>query len=106
MARPVKCRKICCGEESLCFAPLGAKAGKLPEVVMTLDELEAVRLVDMEKKYHAEAALSMGVSRQTLGNIVESARAKIAEAVIKGKVLAIRGGAVQRRKQAKKQAQS
>ena len=102
MARPVKCRKICCGQDSLCFAPLGAKAGRLREIVMTLDELEAVRLVDLEKKYHAEAAVSMGVSRQTLGNIVESARAKMAEAVINGKVLAIRGGAVQKIKQAKK----
>lgn len=101
MARPVKCRKICCREDSLCFAPLGAKAGELAEIVMTLDELEAVRLVDLEKKYHSEAALSMGVSRQTLGNIVESGRAKMAEAVIKGRLLAVRGGAVQRKKREK-----
>ncbi len=94
MARPVKCRKICCGEESLCFAPLGAKQGKLREIVMTLDELEALRLVDLEKKYHAQAALSMGVSRQTLGNIVESARAKTTEAIIKGCVLAVKGGTI------------
>ena len=98
MARPVKCRKICCEADSICFVPLGIQPGKAAEVVMTLDEMEAVRLVDLEGKYHEAAAKSMGVSRQTLGNIVEAARRKMTDAIIKRKVLVIRGGEVEKKR--------
>jgi uncharacterized protein len=98
MARPVKCRKVCCGKGSRCFHPIGKNPGKLERVEMTLDELEAVKLLDYEGKYQEQAAKSMGVSRQTIGNIIESARYKIAGAILHGKLLSIRGGNVAKKK--------
>jgi len=56
---------------------------------LNLDELEAVRLADLQGSYHEEAAKEMKVSRATFGRIVNNARHKIAEALIQGKALRI-----------------
>jgi predicted DNA-binding protein (UPF0251 family) len=66
----------------------------LEEVRLGLDELEAVRMADLEGLYHEEASERMGISRQTFGNIVESARKKIADALVNGKALVVEGGRV------------
>jgi len=62
---------------------------------MTLDELEALRLVDHEGLYQDAAGQRMGVSRQTLGRILESARKKVAGALVLGRALRIEGGPVE-----------
>ena len=61
---------------------------------MTLDELESLRLADLEGLYHEEAAQRMNVSRQTFGRIIESARRKAAQALVVGKAIRIEGGEV------------
>ena len=61
----------------------------LEEVVLTLDELETLRLADHEGAYHEEAASMMGISRATFGRVLEQARRKVAEALLKGKALKI-----------------
>jgi predicted DNA-binding protein (UPF0251 family) len=66
---------------------------KLSRVWLRPDQLESVRLADLEGLYHEEAARRMGVSRQTFGRIVESARRGIADAIINRKCLSIEGGA-------------
>ena len=53
-------------------------------VVLTLDELEALRLADLEGLYQEAAARQMGVSRQTFGRIVTEARKKSAQALVNG----------------------
>lgn len=53
------------------------------------DEAEAIRLADYERLYHEEAALRMGISRATFGRIVNNARHKVAEVIIKGMALRI-----------------
>jgi predicted Fe-Mo cluster-binding NifX family protein len=63
-------------------------------VVLTIDEFEAVRLADLVGLYQEEAAKKMNVSRQTFGNIIESAHKKIADAIINAKALKIKGGIV------------
>ena len=98
MARPVKTRKVCCGAGSRCFHPIGKNPEKLGKIEMTLDELEAVKLIDFEGKYQEEAARSMGVSRQTIGNIVEKARYKMASAILQEKLLTVCGGNVIKKK--------
>ncbi|MGC9089641.1 MAG: DUF134 domain-containing protein [Caldisericia bacterium] len=75
------------------FAPLG-KEEYQELIVLTFDELEALRLADMEGMYHEEAAKLMGVSRATFGRILEQARKKVSEAIIQGKALKIEGGMV------------
>lgn len=76
------------------FKPAGIPGRMLDEVIITLDELESVRLADFEGLYQERAAELMGVSRPTFGRIVEAARRKIADALIHGKVLRIAGGPV------------
>lgn len=60
---------------------------QLETVELAKDELEAIRLTDLEGLYQEQAAEQMGVSRQTLGNILKRAHKKIAEALIEGKAL-------------------
>lgn len=95
MSRPQCCRRI--GQEPPCtvFKPAGIPARFLEEVVLTLDECEALRLADLNGLYHEAAAASMHVSRQTFGRIVDSARQKTAQALILGKALRIEGGTIE-----------
>jgi predicted DNA-binding protein (UPF0251 family) len=76
------------------FKPAGLPGHALEQVILSLDELEAVRLADLEELYQEEAARRMEVSRQTFGNIVASGRRKLADCVVNGKLLRIQGGAV------------
>jgi len=59
---------------------------------LTVDELEALRLADKEGMYQEHAAERMNISRPTFGRIVETARRKVAEALVEGKALRIEGG--------------
>jgi uncharacterized protein len=76
------------------FKPAGIPVRMLDEVVLALDEFEAIRLADLQGLYHEEAAEKMRVSRPTFGRIIDAARRKVAEAVIMGKALRIAGGPV------------
>jgi predicted DNA-binding protein (UPF0251 family) len=94
MPRPPKCRCIGWQPGTSTFKPAGVPGHALEQVTLGLDELEAVRLADLEGLYQEEAARRMEVSRQTFGNIVASARRKLADCVVNGKLLRIQGGAV------------
>ena len=92
MARPRNCRRVGSMPESNYFKPRGILLSALEEVVLTVDEFEAVRLADLEGLYQEQAAERMNISRQTFGRIIESAHKKMAEALVKGKALKIEGG--------------
>jgi uncharacterized protein len=62
---------------------------ELEEVTLSMDEIEAVRLADYEGLYHQDAAEKMRISRQTFGRILDGARKKMAECLLKGKALKI-----------------
>ncbi len=95
MARP-KCKRLVTGlPEANYFKPRGIPLYQLEEIVLTVDEFEAIRLADCEGLYHEEAAEKMGISRQTFGRVIESARKKVAQALTKGKALKIEGGMFQ-----------
>lgn len=64
----------------------------LEQTVLTVDELEAIRLAYLEGLYQADAAAKMSVSRQTFGRIIDSANKKIADALVNGKAIKIEGG--------------
>jgi uncharacterized protein len=96
MARPCRCRKIRCNPDSSYFKPRGIPLDGLEEVNLALDELEAVRLADYEGLYQEDAAKKMNISRQTFGNIINSAHKKIADVLLNAKALRIEGGAVKR----------
>ena len=95
MPRPYRCRRIRCSPDSNYFKPRGIPIDALEEINLTLDELEAVRLADLESMYQEDAAKKMNISRQTFGNIVNSAHKKIADALLNAKALKIEGGVVE-----------
>ncbi|OPY00817.1 MAG: hypothetical protein A4E60_02097 [Syntrophorhabdus sp. PtaB.Bin047] len=89
MSRPKKCRCVCCKLESDYFKPRGTPLTDLDEVSLKMDELEALRLADVEGLYQEEAARQMNISRATFGRIVEAAHRKVADAILHGKALKI-----------------
>jgi len=89
MSRPKKSRCINCRPDASYFKPKGIPLIHLEEILLSLDELEALRLADYEGHYHEEAAREMKVSRATFGRIVNEARRKVAEALVRGKALKI-----------------
>ena len=73
----------------LLFKPAGVPAADLAIVVLSLDELESLRLADLNGHYQEAAADQMKISRATFARIVESARRKVADALVHGKALQI-----------------
>lgn len=94
VGRPTACRSIDELPRITCFMPEGVPLDALKGVVLSVDELEAIRLADKEGLYHADAAVKMSVSRPTFGRILESARKKVAEALVDGKKICIHGGVI------------
>lgn len=100
MARPQKNRRVCDMPAadrfiSVCGPPHSDSADSpdpAHSVVLTIDEYEALRLIDHEGLTHSECAAQMNISRTTATEICESARRKVAEAIVSGKGLVIRGG--------------
>jgi uncharacterized protein len=92
MPRPFICRRINCNPGADYFKPRGIPMSALEEVNLSMDEFEAIRLADFESLYQEQAAEKMKISRQTFGNIINSAHKKVAEVLIKAKALKIEGG--------------
>ena len=94
MARPPKTRLIGCFPNTTYFKPRGIPLCELEEVVLSADEIEALRLADIDCLYHEIAGGCMCVSRQTFGNILRAAHRKVADALVNSKALKIEGGHV------------
>ena len=94
MSRPVQTRKIDFVPRVTVFKPAGVPRVELEETTLTLDELEALRLADLNGLYQEKAAPKMGISRSAFARILESARKKAADALVHGKSLRLGGGAV------------
>jgi predicted DNA-binding protein (UPF0251 family) len=92
LPRPTKCRRVDFFPENSYFVPIGKPKCKLEEIVLKVEELEAMRLKDIEELNQEECAERMQVSRQTFQNIIDSARKKIAIALTEGKAINITGG--------------
>lgn len=90
MPRPSRCRRICGAPQVDTFCPTGGTEGK--PILLTLDEYEVIRLVDLEQQTHEQCAAQMDISRSTVQEIYESARRKIAACLVHGKALRITGG--------------
>lgn len=96
MPRPCRCRRVRCAPDKNYFKPRGIPLDELEEVNLTLDEFEAIRLADFESLYQEDAAKKMNISRQTFGNVINSAHKKIADVLLHAKALKIDGGNVER----------
>lgn len=89
MPRPCKRRRIRGRPNSSCFKPAGVKKIDLEEVILARDEFEALRLKDYLNLGQNECAERMQVSQPTFHRLLVSARNKIADVVVNGKVLKI-----------------
>lgn len=89
MPRPKKCRKVCRLPKVSEFRPLG---NNKKYVTLTVDEYEAVRLIDKEGFSQKECSGYMQVARTTVQQIYNAARMKIAEALVGGTGIRISGG--------------
>jgi predicted DNA-binding protein (UPF0251 family) len=74
------------------FKPAGIAVSVLQGVHLSLEELESIRLKDLEGLEQEECAQQMRISRPTFHRILESARKKLADALINGKSIQIEGG--------------
>ncbi len=92
MVRPVKPRYVSDEPRVGYFKPKGIPLRELEEERLSVEELEALRLADVECLYQEEAAARMEVSRPTFHRILREARAKVARCLIEGKALGIEGG--------------
>lgn len=94
MPRPHKKRRICTTPEYSLFKPAGVNLKKDDIIELRLDELEAMRLANLEGLYQEQGAERMNTSRATFGRILDEARRKVTRALIHGKALKITGGNV------------
>ena len=92
MPRPRKCRKVCCLPKSNLFGPIDKTMIENQIIIMTVDEYEAIRLMDLEGMTQEECAEKMNVARTTVQRIYNEARLKIAKSLVNGYLLKIEGG--------------
>ena len=86
--KPIQ-RHIDADHSHICFKPCGVKRSELERVALREDEMEALRLADYEGLYQQECADKMGISRTTFSRLIESARGKIADALLHTKAIRI-----------------
>jgi predicted DNA-binding protein (UPF0251 family) len=89
MVRPIKPRRVQFDPKAVYFKPRAIPLSMLDEVELSLDEIEALRLCDLERLDQVEAAKRMKISQATFWRILNSARKKVAEALIEGKAIKI-----------------
>ena len=92
MTRPPKCRRVESLPSVTYFKPAGIPLRVLDEVLLSLEEAEAIRLKDLEGLEQEEGAQRMNVSRPTFQRVLASARQKVADALLNGKAVRIEGG--------------
>lgn len=91
MVRPKKQRLVSFDPDVTYFKPRAVPLSQLQEVDLPIEELEAIRLKDLEGLEQKEVARRMGISQPTLHRLLLSARRKIAQALVEGKAIRIHG---------------
>lgn len=92
MPRPVKRRRVCRIPHTTIFGSLEHQNKESEVVIMTVEELESLRLMDLEQMDQEQCAEMMGVARSTFQRIYTEAKKKVADSLVNGKVLKIQGG--------------
>lgn len=90
--RPRKWRRVCCLPDSNLYGPLNLVNKDSQIIVMSVDEYETIRLIDLEGMMQEECADKMNVARTTIQRIYNDARKKLSESLVNGHVLKIEGG--------------
>ena len=90
--RPKKTRHVKCCSKFRFFKPECKTKKEVKEIIISLDEFEAIRLNDFEGYEQEKAAKKMKISRPTFSRILSSARTKIARGLVNLEALKIEGG--------------
>lgn len=91
MSRPRKRRRVGLMPRVTCFKPVGL-AEQPPVEQISIDEMEALRLKDVEGLDQDSCASAMGVAQSTFQRILTGARRKLSRALWEGKAIRIEGG--------------
>jgi len=89
MTRPKKPRCLRFRPNVYYFKPQGIPLKMLEEVVLENDELEALKLHDIDGLEQTKAATQMKISQSTFARILDSAYKKLADSIINGKAIKI-----------------
>lgn len=92
MPRPVKRRMVCNLPDFDHYGPVNKENSLNETVIMSIEEFETIRLIDLDGLDQEQCAQSMGVARSTVQRIYNDARKKLADSIINGKTLKIKGG--------------
>ena len=92
MVRPRRFRRVAYMPDMTYFKPAGIPLMNLEEVILSVEEIEAIRLKELENLDQEQAAVRMNISRPTFQRILGAARKKIADALLNGKAIRIQGG--------------
>jgi len=92
MPRKIKCRRVGHIPKTSFFKPAGIPVFELEEIILKIEEAEALRLKDLIGLDQVECAQEMGVSRTTFQRILIEARRKVADALINSKMVVLEGG--------------
>ena len=87
MARPCKRRRLSGITRDEVYKPAGVALSELQQVALQPDELEALRLADLEGHTQADAADMMGISRSTFQRILQRARRQVVLALVERQAL-------------------
>ena len=94
MPRPFKPKTVAFSPDITYFKPRGIPLCDLEEVSIGLDELEAMRLANLEGLNQADAARKMDVHQSTFHRTLLRARKKVTDALVNGKAIQLQGGAI------------
>ena len=92
MPRPRNWKKACCLPESDLYGPLNPQQDDNKIVLMSVEEYEIIRLIDLEGLTQGECGERMQVARTTIQKMYTDAREKVAESLVNGCILKIEGG--------------
>lgn len=92
MPRPRKCRRVCCLPKCNMFGPINISNIEHGTLIMSVDEYETIRLIDLEGMTQEECASKMDVARTTIQKIYNDARLKLAKSLVNGEIIKIEGG--------------
>jgi predicted DNA-binding protein (UPF0251 family) len=92
VGRPVKWRRVALLPQAFYFKPAAVPLHMLEEMSLSVEEVEALRLKDLEGLEQEACAKEMSISRPTFQRILGSARRKIADALVNGKAIRVEGG--------------
>jgi len=92
MPRPKKCRMVCNLPEINLFGPINSFINQNNNIIMSVDEYETIRLIDLEGLTQEECSNQMNIARTTVQSIYNDARKKVAKSLVNGDLLKIEGG--------------